>query len=200
MFTGPTTLCLFSGEPPALCDSPDRGRLLACVTAIGNVYEGVCLETGKMGHFRLCGVLDGSNGERRCHVQGTAGLHGDMKFPREAVIVGEQIRMTLTVSESRFVATELPRATVVRIPFNSIAPPRVSGRLFPDTIKQLWNSDGNPDSIGRSQLDAICEDHDKYFWPHKNGCPMCGQDAYVGFSHVECSNSGCQNWFHREGM
>lgn len=47
---------------------------------------------------------------------------------------------------------------------------------------------------------AIARERDEHFWPHKKGCPACGSDAYVGFARVECSNGGCQNWFHREGM
>lgn len=35
--------------------------------------------------------------------------------------------------------------------------------------------------------------NDDHRWPHKNGCPLCGSDAYVGFDSVECSNGSCSN-------
>lgn len=31
-------------------------------------------------------------------------------------------------------------------------------------------------------------------WPHKNGCPLCCSDAYVGLSSVECSSEQCANF------
>lgn len=49
-------------------------------------------------------------------------------------------------------------------------------------------------------IEALAGAHDDHFWPHKGGCPLCGSDAYVGFVRVECSNGGCGNFFHREGM
>lgn len=49
-------------------------------------------------------------------------------------------------------------------------------------------------------FDAMCEAHDTYFWPHKNGCPLCGSDAYVGFTAVECSMSSCKNFVWKAGM
>jgi hypothetical protein len=42
--------------------------------------------------------------------------------------------------------------------------------------------------------DDIARRRDEHFWPHKGGCPICGSDAYVGFSSVECSNGGCPNF------
>lgn len=50
------------------------------------------------------------------------------------------------------------------------------------------------------ETEDIAKAHDDYFWPHKEGCSICGSDAYVGFATVECSNTHCQNWRHREGM
>ena len=44
------------------------------------------------------------------------------------------------------------------------------------------------------------KEDDDCFWPHKNGCPICGSDAYVGFDRVECSLSSCQNFVERGGM
>lgn len=49
-------------------------------------------------------------------------------------------------------------------------------------------------------FDAMCAAHDDYFWPHKNGCPLCGSDAYVGFSTVECSMLSCTNFVWKRGM
>ena len=143
----------------------------------------MCLETGTITYFRLYGKIYG--GDYGCLIQGTAGLYGDMIFSSDALIAGQLVRMRLAVAESRFKAIEVSK---------------IADRLFPETIKQLWNNDQDLDTAGRSQLDAICEDHDTHFWPHKNGCPVCGSDAYVGFSRVECSNTRCQNWFYREGM
>lgn len=54
--------------------------------------------------------------------------------------------------------------------------------------------------VADPELDALCQQHDDYFWPHKGGCPACGHDAYVGFASVECCNIHCQNWHYREGM
>lgn len=51
-----------------------------------------------------------------------------------------------------------------------------------------------------AEVEAIAKYHDDHFWPHKNGCPVCGSDAYVGFMRVECSNGGCQNFVWKEGM
>lgn len=50
------------------------------------------------------------------------------------------------------------------------------------------------------EFDAMCQARDDYFWPHKNGCPACGSDAYVGFAKVECSMSTCQNFVWKAGM
>ena len=50
------------------------------------------------------------------------------------------------------------------------------------------------------QLDEMCRQHDDYFWPHKSGCPLCGSDAYVGFSTVECCMSTCKNFVSKPGM
>lgn len=43
------------------------------------------------------------------------------------------------------------------------------------------------------ETDRIAKAHDDHMWPHKNGCPLCGADAYVGFASVKCSNGGCKN-------
>jgi hypothetical protein len=78
-------------------------------------------------------------------------------------------------------------------------------RTFDATpIKSLWDvHDGittAPYDSPDPQLDVICEEHDRHFWPHKNGCPACGHDAYVGFAIVECCNTHCRNHVWREGM
>lgn len=49
-------------------------------------------------------------------------------------------------------------------------------------------------------IDTIAAEHDDYFWPHKNGCPVCGDDAYVGFATVECCTPSCTNFVYKEGM
>lgn len=87
--------------------------------------------------------------------------------------------------------------------FEKITLPVVS-KPFPDSIRSLWDvHDGitTAECDGPNpELDAVCEDHDSHFWPHKGGCPLCGSDAYVGFALVECSRTSCGNWHHREGM
>jgi len=57
----------------------------------------------------------------------------------------------------------------------------------------------DPDGLD-PETEVMARAHDDHFWPHRNGCPLCGSDAYVGFVRVECSNGNCGNFVHREGM
>lgn len=57
----------------------------------------------------------------------------------------------------------------------------------------------DPDALD-AQTEQIAKDHDDYFWPHKNACPLCGCDAYVGAFVVECSMSSCKNFVYKKGM
>lgn len=68
-------------------------------------------------------------------------------------------------------------------------------------MRVLRGQSNEPDPIPfDAQLEEMCRQHDDHFWPHKNGCPLCGSDAYIGFDRVECCRATCQNWHYREGM